>query len=458
MTDRRLLLLLVGVLMASALAPLGSTSIAVAMPQIAVFMGMDPGTTTQLLVGGYLLISVIGQAPAGKLGDIYGYQRTLYVGLAIFMLGALLGYLVRSIEVLLLARMMMAASSALIVPNASALLRTRLPEHMLPFAYGVFGATMGAAAAIGPLLGGALTQLFGWPAIFLINVPWVLVALGLILATADGKQEKRGGRLDLRSSLLLALAIGLLQLAFLGSSLDPRFLLPGLLLLAVFMYSQLKVSQPVFNPRFFLFPAYSAAGCITALNNFTMYAVLFQLPIFFHDIRQVTEIEIAGALTAMTLSMMFGGPLSGVLNRFLGTRYTALVSAVLNLAGLYLFSQLAQVQTPADLLAAMVLMGLGVGLSGPIVQSAGMLAIDKAHAGMAAGGLSTLRYFGGTIGISILSLNLGSDGSTTLDQHLSVMPWYAGALLTVAAAVFLLPLSVHNKVSADKAGSDKPAA
>ncbi len=79
MADRRTLILIIGVLLASALAPLGSTSIAVAMPQIALFMNMDSGTATQLLVGGYLLISVIGQAPAGKLGDIIGYQKALYI-------------------------------------------------------------------------------------------------------------------------------------------------------------------------------------------------------------------------------------------------------------------------------------------------------------------------------------------------------------------------------------------
>ena len=157
-------MLLAGVLLAAALAPLGSTSIAVAMPQIALFMGMDIGAATQLLVGGYLLISVIGQAPAGKLGDIIGYQKALYIGLTVLMLGSLLGYLLRSIEALLIARMMMAGASAMIVPNASAMLRTQLPDSFLPFAYGIFGATMGAAAAAGPLLGGTLTQLFDWPA------------------------------------------------------------------------------------------------------------------------------------------------------------------------------------------------------------------------------------------------------------------------------------------------------
>lgn len=439
MTDRRTIVLMVGVLLASALAPLGSTSIAVAMPQIALFMNMDSGTTTQLLVGGYLLISVIGQAPAGKLGDIIGYQKALYIGLSVFMAGSLLGYFVRSIEAILLARMLMAAASAMIVPNASALLRTQLPETMLPFAYGIFGATMGGAAALGPLLGGAITQVFDWPAIFLLNVPWVLVAMGLIVTTSKKQTERNAGRLDLRSSLLLALAIGGLQLGFLGTEIDYRFLLPGLVLLVVFILVQLRVAEPVFNPRFFKHPAYLAAGVSTSLGNFTMYALLFQLPIFFHDIRGVSEIEIAGALTAMTLFMMIGGPLSGFAGRLIGIRYTAVLAAALNLFGLYLFSDLGNALVPGDVMLAMAIMGLAGGVAGPIVQSAGMLAIDKQHAGMAAGGLSTMRYFGGTIGISVLSLNLGTDGTTTLEQHLSVLPFYAGALIILLLMGFMLP-------------------
>ena len=441
MPERRTLILLIGVLLASALAPLGSTSIAVAMPQISEFMGMDSGTTTQLLVGGYLLISVVGQAPAGKLGDIVGYQKALYTGLAIFAFGSLLGYLLRSIEALLVARMMMAGASALIVPNASALLRTQLPERLLPFAYGMFGATMGAAAAIGPLLGGALTQLFGWPAIFLANVPWVLVALILIFTTSSKQEKKSEGRLDLRSTLLLALAIGSLQLSFLGEEIDLRFLFPGIALISLFVWLQLRIAEPVFNPRFFMKPAYAAASVTTSMGNFTMYALLFQLPIFFSDIRPSSEIEIASALTALTLCMMLGGPLAGFAGRLIGVRFTAVLSAIVNLLGLFLISDMGAINTPADILVPMGMMGFAGGMAGPIVQSAGMLAIDKKDAGMAAGGLSTMRYFGGTIGISILSLQLSTEAATTLPQHLSVIPFYAGALVLVFFAAFLLPVS-----------------
>ncbi len=443
MPERRTLMLLTGVLLASALAPLGSTSIAVAMPQIADFMGMDPGTTTQLLVGGYLLISVIGQAPAGKLGDIIGYQKALYLGLAVFTFGSLLGYLVRSIEALIFARMMMAGASAMIVPNASALLRTQLPESLLPFAYGVFGATMGAAAAIGPLLGGTLTQLFGWPSIFLINVPWALVAVGLIVMTSKKQTEKRKGKLDLRSTALLAIAIGSLQMGFLGSDIKYQFLLPGLVLLCLFIVVQLKVEEPIFNPRFFARKAYLAAGVTSAFSNFTMYALIFQLPIFFSDIRTISELEIAGALTAMTLCMMIGGPLAGFAGRYIGFRNTAVLAALLNILGLYLMSDLGAILAPTDILLPMAMMGFALGMAGPIVHSAGMLAIDKQSAGMAAGGLSTMRYFGGTIGISILSLQLSTNDTTTLAQHLSVIPYYGGAMLLVLLAAFLLPNSIN---------------
>ena len=442
MPEKRTFLLLTGVLFASALAPLGSTSIAVAMPQIAAFMEMDPGTATQLLVGGYLLISVIGQAPAGKLGDIIGYQKALYIGLAVFMFGSLLAYLVRSIEVLLISRMMMAAASAMIVPNASAMLRTQLPESMLPFAYGIFGATMGAAAAVGPLLGGTLTQFFDWPAIFLVNVPWALLALGLIVMTSKPQVEKRKGRLDLRSTVLLAFAIGALQLGFIGDAVELRLVFLGVLLLSLFVWVQLRVDEPVFDPRFFKRPAYVAAGFTTAFGNFTMYALLFQLPIFFVDVRQVAEIEIAGALTAMTFCMMLGGPMSAVAGRLIGIRYTAALAACANIFGLYLYSDLDSALVPIDIIVPMAIMGFAGGMAGPVVQAAGMLAIEKEKAGMAAGGLSTMRYLGGALGISILSLRLGSESTTTLEQHLSIIPYYAGALFVVFMSAFLLPVSI----------------
>jgi len=144
--------------------------------------------------------------------------------------------------------------------------------------------------------------------------------------------------------------------------------------------------------------------------------------------------------------MMLGGPLSGFAGRYIGIRYTAVVAACTNLFGLYLFSDLTTAMVPADIIIAMAVMGFAGGMAGPVVQSAGMLAIEKENAGMAAGGLSTMRYFGGAVGISVLSLQLSTDGLTTLDQHLSMIPFYATALSLVLMAAFLLPVSTKTRV------------
>jgi hypothetical protein len=216
----------------------------------------------------------------------------------------------------------------------------------------------------------------------------------------------------------------------------------GVLLLSLFVWVQLRVDEPVFDPRFFKRPAYVAAGFTTAFGNFTMYALLFQLPIFFVDVRQVAEIEIAGALTAMTFCMMLGGPMSAVAGRLIGIRYTAALAACANIFGLYLYSDLESALVPIDIILPMAIMGFAGGMAGPVVQAAGMLAIEKEKAGMAAGGLSTMRYLGGALGISILSLRLGSESTTTLEQHLSIIPYYAGALFVVFMSAFLLPVSI----------------
>ena len=138
--------------------------------------------------------------------------------------------------------------------------------------------------------------------------------------------------------------------------------------------------------------------------------------------------------------------MSAAVGRLIGIRYTAVLAACINIFGLYLYSDLGSALVPMDVIVPMALMGFGGGMAGPVVQAAGMLAIEKEKAGMAAGGLSTMRYFGGALGISILSLRLGSESTTTLELHLSMIPYYSGALIIVLMATFLLPVSSKKAV------------
>ena len=147
--------------LAAALMPLNSTMIAVALPDISAEFDADPAVVTQALVTSYLVAAIVLQSPAGKLGDRLGHARMVVSGQVLVGAGALLGFLAPSLVSLTVARVLMAAGGAVLVPATVALLRHTLPPERRGRAFGAFGAVMALAAALGPLLGGALVDAFG---------------------------------------------------------------------------------------------------------------------------------------------------------------------------------------------------------------------------------------------------------------------------------------------------------
>jgi MFS family permease len=165
--------------------PLNSTMIAVALPDISHEFGQDPSVVTQALVTSYLVAAVVLQSPAGKIGDRLGHSRMLAVGQVLVGAGALLGFLSPSVAALTAARVLMAAGGAVLVPATVALLRHELPPERRGRAFGAFGAVMALAAAVGPLVGGELVSQFGWPSVFVANLPVLAVSatLGVLAGT-----------------------------------------------------------------------------------------------------------------------------------------------------------------------------------------------------------------------------------------------------------------------------------
>ena len=159
-----------------ALVPLNSTMLAVAIPTIAKDLSVASEALTQALVASYLLVGIVFQSPGGKLGDGIGHGRALGLGQLVFAAGAIVGFAGRSMLLLELSRGLMAAGGAVMVPSAFALVRSRAPEKAQARAFGAFGAVMGLAAAVGPLIGGEIVERLGWPYLFAANAPPVLLA------------------------------------------------------------------------------------------------------------------------------------------------------------------------------------------------------------------------------------------------------------------------------------------
>ena len=237
--------------------PLNSTMIAVALPT-------SSSTSTSLgstvwLVSGYLIAQASLQPLAGKLGDRHGRRPLLLVGLASFGLVSLGAALAPSLAVLITFRVLQAVAGALVFPNSIALVRELLPEARRGTVFGMLGSAIGLAAAAGPPLGGALVALGGWQAIFLVNLPWVAVAIWLALRSVPAaSQPPIGGASISAGRRSGACCSGRPP----GSSIPARFgwavpaaVVTLVVLVVAFVRYELDQDDPILEPRF------RASGC-----------------------------------------------------------------------------------------------------------------------------------------------------------------------------------------------------
>ncbi|SDZ19926.1 Predicted arabinose efflux permease, MFS family [Jannaschia faecimaris] len=435
-------------LIASAQAPLGSTLIAVALPSIGLGIGADIVLITGLLVTGYLVVNVVCQGPAGKISDLVGHSRVLWTGIGLYVIGAVCGLLAQDVSLLFVSRCAMAAAGALVVPATLALLRLHVPQEGRGRIFGLYGATMGIAAAGGPALGGEIVSLFGWRAVFLANLPFLALSSCLLYlfplpaSRIPAQRSIRGliKTLDFAGMGLLALSLAFLILA---SKLNGGALAVVLLASAIagvsFVVWESKVTAPVFDPRLFSLPAFTAGTMMIALQNFAMYGLLFQLPQYFSVFRGTEPREIGYMLFVMMVGMVVAAPVGGQLTDRIGARRTAFLGSLLLLSGVVQLWHLASFDIPTDAVVALLMFGLGIGLCNAPAQAASMGAVEPRQAGMAAGVSSTMRYLGGILSILALGMVLGSDDAVSVARHVVMIKLFTSAIVLSALMSRRLP-------------------
>ena len=422
------------------MAPLGSTMIAVALPAISRDIGAEASALTQWLVASYLITSIALQSPGGKLGDRIGHRRALIGGLSLVAAGAVLGSLVDTMYALGAARILMAAGGAATVPATMAILRNQTTADRRARVFGLFGASMGLAAAVGPLVGGELTELFGWRAVYAANLPVVAVSMILVLRARGlaSSSAAADAPLDWTGSLLLATGLTLSIVALRVAGPAALWLgATGVTLLVAFPFWERRVPSPVVDFSLFRNRVFLGGGSIIALQNMAMYPLLFQLPVFFDRVRHVGARSMGQALLALTGAMIVSSLTGGRLAEIIGARAQTLIGSLLAFAGVWWLGDLDALRAPLDAVPGMLLVGAGVGLTSPPAQAASMSAVGREHSGMAGGMMSTLRYIGGVAGTTALGALLLDPGSPA--SHQAPMFVYAGALIVAAGLALTLP-------------------
>lgn len=333
------------------LAPLNSTMLLVALPDISRALHVD-AASTNWLVTAYLATMAVSLAVGGRLGDRFGRRRVIFVGLVGHGLFSVVGALAPSLLVLALARVGMAASSSIVFPAGAALLREFVGAERRGRAFGTVSAVLTLAAAIGPLLGGGLVLLDGWRTIFVANLPVVAAAFALAwwalpaAAAAPAATRRSVLRLDL-----------------------------------------LRIRP------------FSAAVAAITFSNLAMYTTLLAIPVI-TAARSGLGSESRGALlSALSAGSVVFAPIGGRLADRSGRRLPAVTGMLLATAGLGLA---ALSGGSLVLLAALLAVaGVGLGLAGAGMQTAAVEAVPPEAAGSAAGLYSTFRYLGGVAGTGV---------------------------------------------------------
>lgn len=432
---------LLGVASGSILIPLNSTMLAVALPSIMRELGVGAGTVSWLVTL-YLATVALALPASGTLGDRFGHRRMFLLGVGAFALTSLVAALAWSFPVLVVARVLQAATGASISANALSLVRRLSPADRRGGSFGLFDMLISTSAAVGPFVGGVLVAGFGWRSLFGVAIPLALVAILLVSAVVPrGARNVTTRPLDLTGLILLSTSVLVLVGAISGLRSQNGWRWWGAAAFPVFLgwfvRHELRTAEPAIDLR--LFRRRPFASAVTAVLGATviLHATLILIPILTQTLMGASPTASGTALLAISGLSALIAPLGGRLSDRLGRRAPAVTGSLCMAAGLAALWWWAGDATIWQVGFLLGLIGAGFGLSGPSRQTAAVESVPDSSTGMAAGAYLTSRYVGGVLGASVAGVLLGT--AATMN---AVAAGFGGmALVALAVAVVSWGLS-----------------
>ena len=421
--DRRWWTLIV-VCVATFMLLLDITIVNVALPDIERELNSS-FSDLQWVIDAYALTLAALLLTGGSLADIMGRRRIFVIGIAIFTVASLLCALAGTPLVLNLARALQGIGGAFMFATSLALLASAYQGRDRGTAFGIWGATTGASVAVGPLVGGVLTEGIGWEAIFLVNVPIGIGAIALALARVEESHAPTGGRIDWPG--LVTFSGGLFLLIFglirgnpegWGSPLIVACLGAAVVLGILFVLAERRSDHPMLDLSLFAKPAFDGASVAAFVLSASMFSMFLYLTLYIQNILGYSPLESGLRFLPVTLLSFFVAPVSGKFAERVGIRWFLGAGLALVGAGLLLMRGLEPGDDWTALLAGFLLAGGGIGLVNPALATAAVGVVEPQRAGMASGINSTFRQVGIATGIA---------GLGAIFQHLVAKSFVAGA-------------------------------
>jgi len=395
-------------------------------------------------VNAYTLTFAVLLLSAAAMGERFGRRRIFVLGIAVFTGASAVAALAPSIGVLVLARAVQGAGGAMIMPLSLTLLSAAVPPERRNFALGIWGAIGGAAVALGPLVGGAVTSGWSWQYIFWLNVP---VGLVLIPLAWWKLSESRGTRARLDLVGVVVVSIGLLGVVlglvegnshgWTSTTVLTSFVV-GAVGLIGFAAWELRSEHPMLDIRLFRDRGFSSVNVTAMLFSFGMFGAIFFLVQFLQVVQGLSPLAAGVRILPWTAMPMLLAPVVGQLAERWGGKPLVVTGLSLQAVGLAWLASVTTVSTPyADLVAPFVVCGIGMTLFFVPLASLVLGAVPRSLEGVASGANAAFRELGGVLGIAVLGAVFSSNGSYASGRSYvdgMTVAVYAGAAVVAVGA------------------------
>jgi EmrB/QacA subfamily drug resistance transporter len=387
----------------------------------------------QWVITGYALTLSAFTIAGGRLGDLFGRKRMFMIGAVTFACGAIIASTAHTVAQLMIgASVVEGLGAAMMMPATTSLLLANFQGRERAIAFGVWGGVAGAAAALGPLVGGYLTTYYSWRYGYGINL--VIVSLLLLFSwlVVDSRENVKRRKVDFVGIALSALGLASIVYGIVQSSTDgwfhakgladlfghyvnlgtysevPFMIALGILILVIFaMWEyivQLRGGLPLVSLKMFRNLPFVAGIVTLAIVAMGQFGAIFALPVFFQTVRGLTAFQTGLAFLPFSLAAFFSAPLAGALGSSkIRPKYIIVTGLLIDTLGIYLVHNgITATATAASLRLPLIIFGVGLGISFAQIINVTLSAVNVQEAGEASGISNTFRQIGATMGNAVI--------------------------------------------------------
>ena len=371
---------------------------------------LDTSTTgLQWTANAYLLAFAVVMVAAGRLADIFGRRLLLLIGIAVFIVASSLCGLAQADWWLIAARAAQGLGAGVFLTASLSIVSNAFPSDEQSKGIGVWAGVIGIGIAVGPFVGGFLTEVASWRWFFFVNIPIALLSVFLTLRVVrESRDETAGRHVDLFGLVtvtagLTALVFGIQQSETLGwgSLFVIGTLVVAVILLALFVFVELRLREPLIDLALFTNRGYLGANAVAFAQNFGFGAVMFFLTLYLQYVLDFSPLEAGLVFLPLTALFTIGNLQAGRLASAIGPRLPMAGGMALIATAFLLLALVGVMSGLVIVVVALVIAGVGQALAYTISTTAGMGAIPPAKAGAASGVLQMVRQVGVVFGVAV---------------------------------------------------------